>query len=57
MLDYEFAKENKIVEITRKDGKKCILSKHFTQTISSLGMILSHSKQRFGNNTSKNICS
>lgn len=28
MLDYEFAKENKIVEITRKDGKKCILSKH-----------------------------
>lgn len=28
MLDYEFAKENKIVEITRKDGKRCILSKH-----------------------------
>ena len=28
MLDYEFAKKNKIVEITRKDGKKCILSKH-----------------------------
>ena len=28
MLDYAFAKENKIVEITRQDGKRCILSKN-----------------------------
>lgn len=28
MIDYEFAKENDIVEITRQEGKRCILSKH-----------------------------
>ena len=28
MIDYEFAKENAIVEITRQEGKRCILSKN-----------------------------
>jgi type II general secretion pathway (GSP) E protein len=28
MIDYEFAKENDIVEITKQDGKRCILSKN-----------------------------
>ncbi|EFM38647.1 type II/IV secretion system protein [[Eubacterium] yurii subsp. margaretiae ATCC 43715] len=45
MIEYEFAKQNNIVEISRKDGKRCILSKNSLDDD-----VVSKLRKKLGNN-------